>query len=77
MRVDHLVKRKKENSEKQEIYDIFIKMNKKNLAFNVTWLIDILKIYLEEQPLAKYYVVKHLTLLKIRNMINMKEVFLQ
>ena len=77
MRADHLVKRKKENSEKQEIYDIFIKMNKKNHAFNLTWLIDILKIYLEEQPLAKYYVVKHLTLRKIRNMIDMKEVFLQ
>ena len=33
------------------------------------WLVEILWIRLEEQLLIKYYVVKHLTLLKIRNMI--------
>ena len=36
------------------------------LAFNMTWLMEILKIYLEEQLLIKYCVIKHLILLKIR-----------
>ena len=46
------------------------------LAFTSTRLIEILKIYLEEQYLIKYYVTKHLTLLKIQNMVDIKEVLL-
>ena len=34
--------------EKQEIQDIFIKMNYIKLIFNTTWFMDILKIQLEE-----------------------------
>ena len=43
----------------------------------MTWLLEILKIYLEKQLLIKYYVMKHLTLLKIQNMMSIKEVLLQ
>ena len=38
---------------------------------------EILKIYLEEQLLIKYYVIKHLILLKIRNMIDINVDLLQ
>ena len=37
----------------------------------MTWLLEILKIYLEKQLLIKYYVMKHLTLLKIQNLASM------
>ena len=36
-----------------------------------------LKIQIEEHLLIKYYVVKHLILLKIQNILHIKEVFLQ
>ena len=39
---------------------MLIKMNYIKLAFNMTWLNEILKIYLEDQLLIKYYVMKHL-----------------
>ena len=34
------------------------------LAFNVKWLMEILRIYSEQQILKKYYVIKHLILQK-------------
>ena len=37
----------------------------------------ILKIYVEEQLLIMYYVIKHLILLKILNMLGTKELLLQ
>ena len=40
-------------------------------------VMKILKIYLEEQLLIKYYVMKHLILPKIKNMIYIKEVLPQ
>ena len=43
----------------------------------MTWLIEILKIWLEEQLLIKYCVIKHLILLRIQNMMNIKEILLQ
>ena len=43
----------------------------------MTWLREILKIYLEEQLLIKYYVIKHLILLKIQNKMDIKKVWLQ
>ena len=63
--VDHLLKTKRnkkkcKNSKKQKIHDMRIKMNYIKLAFNMTWLNEILKIYLEDQPRIKYYVIKHL-----------------
>ena len=36
----------------------------------MTWLMEISKIYLQEQLLIKYYVIKYLTLLKNQNMMN-------
>ena len=39
-------------------------------------LMEILRIYLEEQLLIKYYVIKHLILLNIENMVNIKEALL-
>ena len=35
-------------------------------VFNMTWLMDILKIQLEEQLLTKYFVIKHLVLLNFK-----------
>ena len=58
------------NLKKQEIHDIFIKTNLIKLVFNMAWLMEILKIYLEEHLLIKYSVIKHLILLKIRNMMD-------
>ena len=44
--VNHLLKTEKEfkNLNKQEIQDLFTKINKIKLSFNMIWLIDILKI---------------------------------
>ena len=46
--MDHLLKIKKEykNLKKQKILDILIKANWKRLAFSMTWLMEILKVYL-------------------------------
>ena len=38
---------------------------------------EVLKIYLGKQLLIKYYAIKHLILLKIQNMMDLKEVLLQ
>ena len=43
---------------------------KPRVAFNMKWLMEILKIYMDEQLLTKKYVIKHLILLKNRNMID-------
>ena len=43
----------------------------------MTWLIEILTIYLEEQLLIKYNVIKYLILLKIQNVMDIKKVLLQ
>ena len=72
-------KNKKEykNLKKHEIQDIFIKTNKIKLAFNMTWLKKILNTWLEEQLLINYYAIKHLMLLKIRNMMDINAELLQ
>ena len=79
MHLRHLVKTKKEykNLKKQEIHDIFIKTNYTKLPFSMTWLIEILRIFLKEQRLIKYYVIKNLILVKIQNNIGTREIFLQ
>ena len=43
----------------------------------MTWLMDILKIELEEQFLLKYFVMKHLILPKIQNMMDIRGVLLR
>ena len=43
----------------------------------MTLLMEILRIYLKEQLLEKHSVIKHLVLLKIQNMMNIKEVLRQ
>ena len=58
------------NVKKQRIHDIFIKTN-------MAWFMKILKIYLEEQLLMKYYLIKLLTLLKIQNIIDINVDLLQ
>ena len=54
--VDHLLKTKKEfrNLRKREIQTIFSKMNLIMLVFNKIWLMEILKVYREEQLLIKF-----------------------
>ena len=46
-------------------------------VFDMEWLMLILKISLDKQLLIKYCVIKHLLLLKIQNMMHIKENFLQ
>ena len=41
------------------------------------WLMETLKIYLEKLPPIKHYVIKHLILIKIQNIMDIKEVLLQ
>ena len=41
------------------------------------WLIEILRIYLEEQLVIKYYTIKRLTFLKIKSMIDINVELLQ
>ena len=55
---------------KQEIQNTLIKMNQIKLAFNVTWLMEVLRIYLEEQLQIKYYLMKHLMLQKIQEIMD-------
>ena len=66
--VDHLLKTKQEykNLNKHEIHDIFIKTNySKRTYFQYDMAYEDLRIYLEEQLLINYYVIKDLILLKI------------
>ena len=52
-----------QNVKKQKIQDSrFLKTNYIKLVFNMTWLMEALRIYLEEQFLIKYYVIKDLIL---------------
>ena len=69
-----LLKTKKEfkNLSKKEIQDIFIKLDK--ACFSMIWFMEIFKIYLEEQFLIKYCVMMHLILLKILDIMDIKEV---
>ena len=47
------------NLNKQEVQNTFIKTNQIKLAFNTTWLTEILRIYLEEQLLIECYTINH------------------
>ena len=77
MLVIHVLKTKKNTkSQKPKIYNKFIKTNLIKLAFNMTWLMEILSICLEGQLLIWHYMIKHFILLKNQNMINIKEVLL-
>ena len=73
---DHLLKIKKQLKKLKKLgfQNIFIKKNWTNLVFNMIWRMEILEIYLGEELLIKYYVKKHLILLKIQNMIDIKDV---
>ena len=61
----------------KEIQDIFIKTNQIKPAFNIIQVMGILTIYQEHQLLKNYYVIKHLILLKIKDMININMELLQ
>ena len=54
---------------KQEIQNIFIKMIQIKLGFSMIWLMEILKIEIEDHLLMKYYAIKLLVLLKVLNMM--------
>ena len=41
-------------------------------AFSTIWLGEISKTYLEEEVMIKYFVIKHLILLKIQNMMDIR-----
>ena len=43
------IKERIKKLKKQEIQDIFIKMNQSKLLFNIIWYMEILEIYIEEQ----------------------------
>ena len=44
---------------KQDIQDIFTKLNQTNPVLDMIWFMEILRIYLEEKLLIKYYIAKH------------------
>ena len=72
MLLHHLQKTKQEykNLKKQEIHDTFTKSDYVKQVFEITWLIEILNIELEEQLLIKYPMIDYLKLLKIRSMMD-------
>ena len=79
--VDHLLKTKKErqNYKKHDIQCIFIYQNEGDKAcfqYDMTYGFT-QKIFLKEHVLIKYYVIKILILLEIRNMMDIKGVLLQ
>ena len=47
------------------------------LFFSMIWLMEILIVYQGKQRLIKYYLIKHLTMLKIQTMADIKEIWLQ
>ena len=59
--------RTKKKKKKQLIQDVFIETKQMRIVFNTIWILEVLKIYLEEQLLIKYHVIKHSILLKIQN----------
>ena len=52
----------------QEIQLMFIKKKLDKACIQYDMLMEILNIYLEERLLLKYYIIKHLILIKIQNM---------
>ena len=64
--VNHLLRRTKEYkiSKKQDIHDIFNKMNQVTVDLNVTQVTEILKLYPEEQILIKNYTDKTINIAK-------------
>ena len=55
-------KERMQKLKEQEIQNIFIRTNEINIAFSMIWLMDILRIFLEEQLLIKYYMLKYLNI---------------
>ena len=53
------------SEKKQKIQDIFININYQKFSFSIIRLEEISKVYLEDWLLIMFYVIKHLTLLKI------------
>ena len=56
---------------------MYIYQNELALAFNIIWLMEIVNVEIEEQFLIKYYMIKHLILLKIENIMDINVDFLQ
>ena len=52
------IKERIKNLKKHGILDTFIKMNQMKLVVNMIWLVEILKIKVEEQLLIKYCTIK-------------------
>ena len=57
---------------KHKIYDIFVKTNWVKVVFNMTQLMEILKILPEKHILKKYCITKYLILLRIQDMMDIK-----
>ena len=68
-----IIQKIKETGDSRYIYQ----KNLDKACFQLDMVYVILKMQLEERILIKYCVIKHLILLKIRNMMNIKEVLLQ
>ena len=67
--MDHLVIKNKKIKKFKDIRD--------SRYIYMTLFLEILKIYQEKEFLIKYYVIKHLILLKIQNMMGINEVLFQ
>ena len=66
----YLLKKNMKSSKKNEIQNVITKMKLIKVTFNMTWLMEIFKIYLEKQLQIKYYVINHLILQKILKMMD-------
>ena len=78
--VVHLLKTKKELKKIKETGDSrYIYQNESDKAcfFNMIWVMEILKIKIEEHLLIKCYVIKNLILLRIQNVMDINVDFLQ
>ena len=70
-------KKENKNQNKQEIDDIFIKTNEKKLTFNMTWLMGILKSYLEKTASDKVLCDKAFNITKSSNIMDIDVALLQ
>ena len=66
----YLLKKNMKSSKKNGIQNVITKMKLIKVTFNMTWLMEIFKIYLEKQLQIKYYVINHLILQKILKMMD-------
>ena len=72
-----LAKNRKTKQKSKGFIIHLLKRIRQKLAFHMIWLMEILRIYLKEHLLINNCVIRYLVLLRIRNMMDIKQVSLQ